>query len=96
MTLECISMRNEIEWGLGELLYTYFLWEHDREKGRYNLYVRPDQVQLVNHLKTNDRGWKRSYFFARGDLVFGPRGQGDAPSFWKATGKHLFVFVHVT
>ena len=39
MTLECISMRHDIEFGLGELLYTYFLWEHDHEKGRYNLYV---------------------------------------------------------
>ena len=33
MTLECISMRHGIEFGLGEMLYTYFLREHDREKG---------------------------------------------------------------
>ena len=91
-------MRHEIGFGFGfgELLYCYFLWEYDREKGRYNLYVWPDRVQLVNHLRTNDCGWKQSYFFAWGELVFCSSGQGDAPSFWKATGKHSFVLVHVT
>ena len=83
-------MRHEIEFRLGEMLYTYFLREHDREKGRYNFYVRPDRVQLVNHLKTNDRGWKQSYFFARGELVFGTSGLRDIPSFWKASGKLAF------
>ena len=62
-------MRHGIEFGLGEMLYTYFLREHDREKGRYNFYVRPDRVQLVNHLKTNDRGWKQSYFFHSGRVI---------------------------
>ena len=69
MSLECIRMRHGIEFGLGELLYTYFLQKHDREKGRHNLYVRPDRVQLVNHLRTNDHEWKQSYFFTRGKLV---------------------------
>ena len=81
MTLKYISIRHGIEFGLRKLLYTYFLHEHDHEKGYYNLYVWLDWVQLVNHLRTNDRGWKHSYFFARGELVFGPSGQGDAPSF---------------
>lgn len=91
MSLECISMRTGIEYGLSELLYTYFLREHDREKGRYNLYVRPDRDQLVCCLRTNDRKWKRSYFFARGDLVFGPSGHGDVPSFWMATGEYFYL-----
>ena len=83
MTLEWINMRHVIEFGLGEMLFTYFLREHDREKGRYNFYVRLDRVQLVNHLKTNDCGWKQSYFFAQGGLVFGPSGPGDIPSFFE-------------
>ena len=83
-------MRHGIEFGLGEMLYTYFLREHDHEKGRYNFYVRPDRVQLVNHLKTNDCGWKHFYFFAWGELVFGPSGPGDIPSFWKASSKPAF------
>ena len=89
-------MRSGIEFGVSELLYTYFLREHDHEKGRYNLYVRQDRVQLVNHLRTNDRRWKQSYFFTRGDLVFGLSRQGDAPSFWKAFGEFiLFIVVKV-
>ena len=57
MSLECLSMRNGMEYGLGEVLYT-LLREHDCEKGRYQLYVRSDRVQLVNHLGTNDCSWK--------------------------------------
>ena len=87
MTLACISMRHGIEFGLGDMLYTYFLREHDSEKGQYNLYVLPNRVHLVNHLKTNDCGWKQSYFFAWGELLFGPSGPGDIPSFWKASGE---------
>ena len=86
-------MRHGIEFGLGEMLYTYFLREHDCEKGRCNFYVRPDRVQLVNNFKTNDRGWKQSYFITQGDLVFGPSGLGDIPSFWKASGKPAFFCV---
>ena len=93
MALECIIMWHEIEFGLEELLYTYFLREHDHKKGWQNLYVRPNRVQLVNHLRTNDRGWKQSYFFAWGELVFGPSGQGDAPSFQKATSKHFYLYL---
>ena len=58
-------MRHMIEFGPREMLYTYFLREHDREKGRYKLYVRPDQVQLVNHLKTNDLGGSSHIFSLR-------------------------------
>ena len=48
------------------------------------------------HLKTNDRGWKILYFFTRGDLVFGPSGSEDAPSFWKLSGElFLLILVHV-
>ena len=71
MSLECLSMRSGIVCGLGEVLYSYFLREHDLEKGHYLLYMRLDRVQLVSHLKTNDHGWKQSYFFAQGSLMFG-------------------------
>ena len=92
-------MRHGIKFGLGEMFYTYFLREHDREKGRYNFYVRLNRVQLVNHLKTNDHGWKQSYVFAWDELVFGPFGTEDIPSFWKASGKptiSCFSSCHLT
>ena len=81
-------MRHEIEFGLEEMLYTYFLWEHDREKGRYNFDVRRDQ--LVNHLKTNDRGWKQSYFLDR--LVRGIF----LPFRRLLVSQHYLVLVHFT
>ena len=81
MSLECLSMRSAVEFGLGKVLYTYFMWEHHKEKGRYQLYVRHEKVHLVIHLRSDDCGWKRSYLFTRGDMVFGPNGPGDLPSF---------------
>lgn len=79
MSLECLSMRSGIEFGLGEVLYTYFLQEHDPKKGYYQLYVNQNRAQLVNHLRTNDRSRKQSYFFIQGDLVFGLSRPGSSP-----------------
>ena len=56
MSLECLSMKSGIEFGMGEVFFTYFLLEYDHQKGRYNLYVRSNREQLVLHLKTNDHG----------------------------------------
>ena len=93
MSLKCLSMRSGIKFGLGEVLYTYFLWEHDHEKSHYHLYGRLDRIQLVNHLRTNDSRWKQLYFFMQGDLVFGLSEPRDAPSFWKASSEHLLLLL---
>ena len=81
MSLECLSLRNGVEFILGEVVYTYFLREHDKDKGRYQLDVWHERVHLVTHLRMNDSSWKQSYFFTRGDMVFGPIRPGYVPSF---------------
>ena len=35
MSLECLSIRQNVEYKLGEVLYTYYLKEHDKERGCY-------------------------------------------------------------
>ena len=90
-------MRHGIEFGLGEMLYTYFLREHDREKGRYNFYVLPDRVQLVNHLKTNDRGWKQSYFSLGTSCYLDRPVRGIFLPFGRLlVSQYLLVLVHIT
>ena len=35
MALECLSMKSKVDFGLGEILYSYYLKDYDKEKGRY-------------------------------------------------------------
>ena len=66
-------MRHGIEFGLGEMLYTYFLQEHDREKGLYNFYVQPDWVQLeVKENLSNKSGNWESETRLKGKFVEAP------------------------
>ena len=92
LALECLSMRHGVACEIGEVLHSYYLKEHDTNKGRYQLIVRKDRVPLVTCMRTNDRGWKNRLFFAQGELVYGPRVPGDATSHWRATSKCLYCF----
>ena len=56
LALECLSMRYGAACELGEVLYSYYLKEHDFEKGKYQLIVRKERVPLVTCLRTNDCG----------------------------------------
>ena len=60
------------------MLFSCYLKEHDKEKGRYQFILRKERNALVTCLELNDRGWKDNYLFARGELVFGLDGPRDA------------------
>ena len=93
MSVECMCFNLGLRFGLGDLLHTYYLKEHIKEKGRYLLYLRPRRQQLVLGLMTNDRGdWQKYYFFARGEAIFGSAGAGDIPSHWENSSE-WFSFV---
>ena len=92
MALECFSLRHGMEVRLGEVLYSYYLKEHDKEKGRFQLTLRREMSLLVTCLWSNDWGWKNKYFFAKGKLVYGLSGSKDVASYWKTTsGWVLYV-----
>ena len=76
---------------IGEVLYFYYLKEHDTDRGWYQLIVRKDRVPLITCLRTNDRKWKDRYIFVKGQLMYGPCGLGDAMPHWKATSKYLYI-----
>ena len=40
LVLECLSMRHGVECNIGEVLLSYYLKEHDIDKGRYQLIMR--------------------------------------------------------
>ena len=42
MALECLGMRHDVACELGEVLYSYNLKEHDKEKGCYQFILRKD------------------------------------------------------
>ena len=35
ISLECLNMQYDVEFGLGEVLFSYYLKEHDKEKGSF-------------------------------------------------------------
>ena len=49
MLLECLGMQY-----LGEVLYSYYLKEHDKEKGHYQFILCKDRVPLVTCLRSNN------------------------------------------
>ena len=89
--LECLSIRHEVGFGSGELLFSYHLKEHDKERGQYQINLHHEKEHLLTCLQLNDHGWKRAYFFAKEDMVFGSCGVEDAPTYWKATSEYLHL-----
>ena len=76
MSLESLSSRHGVDCDLGEVLFSYYLKEHDVDKGRYKLIARVGRAPIVTYLRTNDRGWKDRYLFVRGDLLWRLCGPG--------------------
>ncbi|KAL5573252.1 hypothetical protein UlMin_022849 [Ulmus minor] len=89
MSLESLGSRHGVDCELGEVLFSYYLKEHDVDKGRYKLIARVGRAPIVTCLRTNDRGWKDRYLFVRGDLVWGPLGPGGVPGHWKSTSREF-------
>ena len=90
MSLESLSIRHKVECELGEVLFSYYLKEHDIDKGRFKLIDRVGHVPIITFLRTNDWDLKDRFLFIRGELVWGPRGPGGVSSYWKATSKKIF------
>ena len=92
MAVECMAHRLDMNFSVGDLMYSYYLKEHLTEKGRYLLISRPKMEPLVHGLTTNDRGdWQKYYFFVRGAMVFGLAGPGRIPEHWE-TSSECFLF----
>jgi len=56
MSLESINIQHGVECEIGEVLYSYYLKEHDRDKGRYKMITRVGRAPIITCLRTNDRG----------------------------------------
>ena len=93
MSLESISIRHGVECEIGEVLLSYYLKEHDKDKGRYKMITRVGRAPIITCLRTNDRGWKDRFLFVRGELVWGPRGPGGASDHWRATCKSFSLLL---
>ena len=63
LAVECLSMWYGVAYELGEVLHSYYLKEHDIEKGRYQLIFCKERVLLVTCLRTHDRGWKNRFVY---------------------------------
>ena len=91
MMLESLRVRHGVECEIGEVLFSYYLKEHNTDKGRFKLIARVVCAPIVTGLQTNDRSWKDRFLFVRGELVWGLCGPGGTSGHWKATSKRYFV-----
>ena len=87
MSLESLSIQHGVECEIGEVLFLYYLKEHDKDKGRYKIIARVGRVPFITCLRTNDRSWKDKFLFIKRELVWGPRGPGGMSGHWRATCK---------
>lgn len=69
MCLELMTEKASVEYGLKDLLYSYFVKEHKGEKGRYVLVWRGGS-KLVLDLPIHEPEWKDTYFFASPKTLF--------------------------
>ena len=91
MSLESLGVRHRVDCELGEVFFSYYLKEHDKENGKFKLIVRFDRAPIVTCLRTNNCAWKDRFVIVRGNLVWGLRGPGGISGHWKATSKEFFV-----
>ena len=54
LALECLSMRHGVKWEIGDVLFSYYLKEHDTDKGIYQLITRVGRAPIITCLRTND------------------------------------------
>ena len=86
-----LSKSSNIEFGLADLLFFYFLKEHDSEKGRYTLYRRRGHEHLIVELSTSDKMWKNDFFFISDDCLENREGVPQIPYAWQKAGKVLYI-----
>ena len=83
LSIECLSFEMGVLFEVKDVLETYYLKEHLKEKWRYTLILRQRKTHLVTGLPTNDRGnWQSYYFFVKGEGIFGSTGVGRILEFW--------------
>ena len=68
-----------MEFELTNLLFSYFLKEHDSERGWYTLYRRKGREHLIVELSTSDKAWKNDFFFVSDNCLENKEGEPQIP-----------------
>ena len=82
-----LSKSSDIDFELADLLFSYFLKEHDLEKGRYTLYRRKGREHLIVELSTSDKAWKNDFFFILDNCLENKEGEPQILCDWRRAGK---------
>lgn len=90
LALFVLSKSSNIEFGLVDFLFSYFLKEHDLEKGRYTLYKRKCREHLIVELSTSNKMWKNDFFFILDECLDNREGEPEILYAWKKAGKDLY------
>lgn len=75
---------------IDDFQHSYFLRDHDRDRGRYSVYVLSKLTAPIINLPTrDDTAWKLSFFLVRGNIFAGA--EPLVPQ-WKLIGKRLIIY----
>ena len=85
-----LSKSSNIEFGLTDLLFSYFLREHDSEKGQYTLYRRKSREHLIVELSTLEKMWKNDLFFISDECLDNREGEPQILYAWQKANKDLY------
>ena len=70
LSLLVLAKSSDMEFELADLLFSYFLKEHDSKKGQYTLYRRKGHGHLISQLSTSDKAWVNNFFFISNDCLW--------------------------
>ena len=83
MALLVLAKTSDIEFELADLLFSYFLKEHDSHKGRYILYRRKGHEHLITKMSTSDKAWKNDFFFISDKCLENKEGEPQISFAWQ-------------
>ena len=79
LSLLVLAKSLDMEFELADLLYPYFLKEHESENGRYTLYKIKGRSHLITELSTLDKLWKSNFFFISDNWLGNEEGEPQIP-----------------
>ena len=82
LALLVLSKSSNIEFELADLLFSYFLKEHDSEKGQYTLYRRKGFEYWIIEVSTSNKMWKNDFFFISNECLENREGEPQIPYAW--------------
>ena len=92
LALLVLAKSSNMEFELADLLFSYFLKEHDLTKCQYTLYRRKGHEHLITELSTSEKAWKNNFFFVSENCLENREWEPQISHAWQKAGKDYGIF----